>query len=39
MSNNKTFKALIVEETSDGTFDKSIQTRNVSDLPKNDLLI
>lgn len=39
MSNNKTFKALVVEETSDGTFDKSIQTRNVSDLPENDLLI
>ena len=39
MSNNKTFKALVVEETSNGTFDKSIQTRNVSDLPENDLLI
>ena len=38
-ANNTTFKALVVEETSDGTFDKSIQTRNVRDLPENDLLI
>jgi acrylyl-CoA reductase (NADPH) len=39
MSNAKTFKALVVEETSDGEFKKSIQQRNVSDLPENDLLI
>ena len=38
-SNNQTFKALVVEETSDGEFKKSIQQRNVSDLPDNDLLI
>ncbi|HCH26676.1 MULTISPECIES: oxidoreductase [Psychrobacter] len=38
-SDNKTFKALVVEETSDGNFEKSIQQRNVSDLPENDLLI
>ncbi len=39
MSNDKTFKALVVEETSDGEFKKSIQERSVSDLPDNDLLI
>ena len=39
MSNNKTFKALVVHEAGDGKFNKSIQTRNVSDLPENDLLI
>ena len=39
MSNNTVFKALVVEETSDGEFKKSIQQRNVSDLPENDLLI
>lgn len=38
-SDNKTFKALVVEETSDGNFEKSIQERHVSDLPDNDLLI
>ena len=38
-SNNQTFKALVVEETSEGNFTKSIQQRNVSDLPDNDLLI
>ena len=38
-SDNKTFKALVVEETSEGTFEKSIQERHVSDLPDNDLLI
>ena len=38
-ANNTTFKALVVEETSDGKFNKSIQTRNVSDLSENDLLI
>ena len=39
MSNNTTFKALVVEETEDGEFKKSIQERSVSDLPENDLLI
>lgn len=38
-SDNKTFKALVVEETSEGTFAKNIQERHVSDLPENDLLI
>ena len=38
-SDNKTFKALVVEETSEGTFEKNIQERHVSDLPDNDLLI
>ncbi len=38
-SDNKTFKALVVEETSEGTFAKSIQQRNLRDLPDNDLLI
>jgi alcohol dehydrogenase len=38
-SDNKTFKALVVEETSEGTFAKNIQQRNLSDLPDNDLLI
>ncbi|WP_298971759.1 oxidoreductase [uncultured Psychrobacter sp.] len=38
-SDNKTFKALVVEETSDGNFEKSIQQRNLRDLPDNDLLI
>nr|WP_201559057.1 oxidoreductase [uncultured Psychrobacter sp.] len=38
-SDNKTFKALVVEETSEGTFAKNIQERHVSDLPDNDLLI
>ena len=39
VSNSKTFNALVVEETSDGSFTKNIQQRNVSDLPDNDLLI
>ena len=39
VSNNKTFNALVVEETSDGSFTKNIQQRNASDLPDNDLLI
>tara|TARA_B100001179_G_scaffold229143_1_gene214361 strand:+ start:1755 stop:2774 length:1020 start_codon:yes stop_codon:yes gene_type:complete len=38
-SDNKTFKALVVEETNEGTFAKNIQERHVSDLPDNDLLI
>ena len=39
MSNNKTFKALVVHETSNGEFEKSIEQRSASDLPENDLLI
>ena len=39
IASNQTFKALVVEESSDGEFTKSIQQRNVSDLPDNDLLI
>ena len=39
MANNNTFKALVVHEASDGKFNKGIQTRHVSDLPENDLLI
>jgi len=39
MSNNTTFKALVVEENTDGTFNKSIRERNVDDLPQNELLI
>ncbi len=39
MSDQQTFKALVVEETKDGEFEKSIQERSVSDLPENDLLI
>lgn len=38
-SNHTTFKALVVEETSDGNFNKSIQERSINDLPDNDLLI
>lgn len=39
MSNNTVFKALVVEETNDGEFKKSIQQRSVDNLPENDLLI
>lgn len=39
VSNNATFKALVVRETSNGEFKKSIDQRSVSDLPENDLLI
>ncbi|WP_435949959.1 oxidoreductase [Psychrobacter sp. DM8] len=35
----QTFKALVVRETSDGEFNKSIEQRHVSDLPENDLLV
>lgn len=38
-SNLTTFKALVVEETSDVNFNKSIQERSITDLPDNDLLI
>ena len=39
VSNNTTFKALVVRETSNGEFKKSIEQRSVSNLPENDLLI
>lgn len=39
MSNDTTFKALVVREVSDGNFEKSIQERSINDLPDNDLLI
>ncbi len=40
MSNNSTtFKALFVEEHSDGSFSKKIVEREVNQLPDNDLLI
>lgn len=39
MSDNTTFKALLVQELADKQFSKSIVTRNISDLPENDLLI
>ena len=39
MANDKTFKALVVEQQGDDEFKKSIQERKVSDLPDNDLLI
>ncbi len=38
-ASNTTFKALVVEENTDGTFSKSVQERSVNDLPENDLLI
>lgn len=39
MSDNTTFKALLVQELADKQFSKSIVTHNISDLPENDLLI
>ena len=36
---NKTFKSLIVNKNEDGTYHASIVTRNINQLPKNDLLI
>ena len=39
MSNDITFNALVIEETGDGTFEKNIKERHLSDLPDNDLLI
>lgn len=39
MSASTTFKALVVEETSENTFSKTIVERDISDLPNNDLLI
>ena len=34
-----TFKALVVSETRDGTFERKIATRNIDDLPPNEVLI
>jgi acrylyl-CoA reductase (NADPH) len=39
MSELKTFKALLVEETANKHFTLNIVNRSVSDLPKNDLLV
>jgi acrylyl-CoA reductase (NADPH) len=39
MSTVDTFKALLVEEQDDNTFTKKVVTRNLTDLPENDLLI
>lgn len=39
MSQSSLFNALVVEETADKTFTKSIIQRDISDLPDNDLLI
>ncbi|MDT0594620.1 oxidoreductase [Glaciecola petra] len=39
MSANTTFKALVVEETSEKTFTKTIVERNIKDLPNNELVI
>lgn len=39
MSDQQTFRALIVEEHDDGSFSKHVRERNLSDLPDNDLLI
>jgi len=36
---NKSYKAFIVRELSDGNFKGEIETRNISDLPENDTLI
>jgi putative YhdH/YhfP family quinone oxidoreductase len=33
------FKALLVTETSDGVFSREISTRNIKDLPQNEVLI
>ncbi len=39
MMNNKTFKALVVSEQSDGTFLRSITEKQVDELPEGDVLI
>lgn len=36
---NKTFKALVVEETSEGSFTRSVQEWEIDKLPANDVLI
>lgn len=36
---NKKFRALVIEETDDKQFTRTIQTRTISDLPEGDLLI
>ena len=35
----RTFKSLVVNKIEDGTYHASIVTRNINQLPKNDLLI
>ncbi len=35
----KSFKALLITENPDGTFKRAITSRNISDLPSNDVLI
>lgn len=39
MSGSTQFKALVVEESESGKFTKAIQTRDLSDLPSNEVLI
>lgn len=39
MSDEKGFKALVVEKTGDNTFTRSIRTRSMDDLPAGELLI
>lgn len=36
---NPTFRALVVRERDDGTFTRSVEERNVDDLPDNDVLV
>ncbi|PCI22153.1 MAG: oxidoreductase [SAR324 cluster bacterium] len=36
---DQTFKALVVTEVEKGKFERSIQTKNISDLPEGDVLI
>ena len=35
----RTFKSLVINKNEDGTYRTSIETRNINQLPKNDLLI
>lgn len=39
MTKMKTFQAYWIEELADGTFKQSITTRNIEDLPENEVLI
>ena len=39
MSDEKSFKALVVEKTGDNSFTRSIRTRSIGDLPAGELLI
>ena len=36
---DQNFKAMVVEETAAGTFERRITTRTVDDLPDNDVLV